>query len=64
MIGSVQFESLVELVSYYKRHPLYHKIKLLYPVSEEVVRGMNLVIHVCLQPCCILLVGSALQYCN
>jgi phosphatidylinositol phospholipase C gamma-1 len=40
-IGSVQFESLVELVSYYKRHPLYHKIKLWYPVNEDFIRGMN-----------------------
>lgn len=35
-IGTVQFESLVELVSYYERHPLYRKVKLWYPVSEEV----------------------------
>jgi hypothetical protein len=39
VIGSAQFESLVELVGYYKRHPLYHKIKLCYPVNEDV-RGM------------------------
>lgn len=35
-IGSIQFESLVELVNYYERHPLYKKIKLSYPVSKEV----------------------------
>ncbi|XP_069674413.1 1-phosphatidylinositol 4,5-bisphosphate phosphodiesterase gamma-1 isoform X2 [Periplaneta americana] len=41
-IGSVQFESLVELVNYYKRHPLYRKIKLIYPVNKDVMRGINL----------------------
>ncbi|XP_071446484.1 1-phosphatidylinositol 4,5-bisphosphate phosphodiesterase gamma-1 isoform X1 [Hetaerina americana] len=40
-IGTVQFESLVELVNYYEHHPLYKKIKLWYPVSEEVVRRLG-----------------------
>jgi len=48
MIGSAQFESLVELVSYYKRHPLYHKVKLCYPVNEDFVRGMGPVSYICL----------------
>ncbi|XP_033208477.1 1-phosphatidylinositol 4,5-bisphosphate phosphodiesterase gamma-1 isoform X2 [Belonocnema kinseyi] len=34
-IGTVQFESLVELVCYYERHPLYKKIKLCYPINKE-----------------------------
>jgi hypothetical protein len=33
----------VELVSYYKRHPLYRKVKLWYPVNEDFMRGMNVV---------------------
>ncbi|XP_015591333.1 1-phosphatidylinositol 4,5-bisphosphate phosphodiesterase gamma-1 isoform X2 [Cephus cinctus] len=41
-IGTVQFESLVELVSYYERHPLYKNIKLSHPVNQEVVRRMGL----------------------
>ncbi|XP_051158448.1 1-phosphatidylinositol 4,5-bisphosphate phosphodiesterase gamma-1 isoform X2 [Leptopilina boulardi] len=43
-IGSIQFESLVELVNYYERHPLYKKIKLCYPVSKEVTnwKGTNM----------------------
>ncbi|KAI5640351.1 phosphatidylinositol-specific phospholipase c, Y domain-containing protein [Phthorimaea operculella] len=36
-IGSVKFESLVELVYYYERNPLYKKVKLEYPISENVV---------------------------
>ncbi|KOC61102.1 1-phosphatidylinositol 4,5-bisphosphate phosphodiesterase gamma-1 [Habropoda laboriosa] len=42
-IGTVQFESLVELVSYYERHPLYKKIKLNHPVNQDVIRRMGLV---------------------
>jgi cobalamin biosynthesis Co2+ chelatase CbiK len=48
VIGAAQFESLVELVNYYKRHPLYHKIKLCYPVNEDFVRGMHAVSYSCL----------------
>ncbi|XP_046996756.1 1-phosphatidylinositol 4,5-bisphosphate phosphodiesterase gamma-1 [Schistocerca americana] len=39
-IGTFQFESLVELVSYYERHPLYHRTKLRYPVTEESISRM------------------------
>lgn len=38
IIGTVQFESLVELVSYYERHPLYRKVKLAYPVNDEIIQ--------------------------
>uniref|UniRef100_A0A1B6CI00 Phosphoinositide phospholipase C n=1 Tax=Clastoptera arizonana TaxID=38151 RepID=A0A1B6CI00_9HEMI len=41
-IGTVQFESLVELVSYYERHPLYRKVKLWCPVSEETVHRLGM----------------------
>lgn len=34
---TTEFESLVELVSYYKKKPLYRKIKLRYPVTPELV---------------------------
>nr|CAD7405539.1 unnamed protein product [Timema cristinae] len=44
-IGTVQFESLVELVSYYERHPLYRKIKLWYAVNEDVLRRMGMKEH-------------------
>ncbi|XP_026865469.2 1-phosphatidylinositol 4,5-bisphosphate phosphodiesterase gamma-2 isoform X4 [Electrophorus electricus] len=32
-----EFESLVELVNYYRKKPLYRKIKLRYPVTPELV---------------------------
>ncbi|XP_046736207.1 1-phosphatidylinositol 4,5-bisphosphate phosphodiesterase gamma-1 [Diprion similis] len=41
-IGTVQFESLVELISYYERHPLYKKIKLTDPVNQNLLRRAGL----------------------
>ncbi|XP_076750014.1 small wing phospholipase C gamma 1 isoform X2 [Xylocopa sonorina] len=41
-IGSVQFESLVELVNYYERHPLYKKINLSFPVNQDIIRRIEL----------------------
>ena len=50
VIGTAQFESLVELVQYYEKNPLYRKMKLRYPVNQElVVRiGMVSVVQFCL----------------
>lgn len=39
-IGTVKFESLIELVSYYEKHPLYKKVKLWFPISEDNVRNI------------------------
>jgi hypothetical protein len=36
-IGDAEFESLVRLVEYYEKHPLYRKMKLKYPVDKELV---------------------------
>ena len=35
-IGTAQFESLVELVEFYMRHPLYKGMKLKYHINEDV----------------------------
>ncbi|KAK0087269.1 hypothetical protein PV325_001367 [Microctonus aethiopoides] len=35
-VGSIQFESLIELVSYYERHPLYKKIRLCLPIGPNI----------------------------
>uniref|UniRef100_A0A8C5ATZ7 Phosphoinositide phospholipase C n=1 Tax=Gadus morhua TaxID=8049 RepID=A0A8C5ATZ7_GADMO len=35
--NSTEFDSLVELVNYFKKKPLYRKIKLRYPVTPELV---------------------------
>lgn len=34
---TTEFESLVDLVNYFKKKPLYRKIKLRYPVTPELV---------------------------
>uniref|UniRef100_A0A3B1IDT9 1-phosphatidylinositol 4,5-bisphosphate phosphodiesterase gamma n=1 Tax=Astyanax mexicanus TaxID=7994 RepID=A0A3B1IDT9_ASTMX len=40
---SSEFESLVELVNYFRKKPLYRKIKLRYPVTPELVERFSMV---------------------
>lgn len=40
-IGVKQFESLVELIKFYEHNYLYKKIKLCYPVNEDVVQRLG-----------------------
>lgn len=42
-IGNVEFESLVELINHYEQHPLYHRVKLSHPITEDSVRRMGVV---------------------
>jgi phosphatidylinositol phospholipase C gamma-1 len=37
VIGTVQFESLVDLICFYEKHPLYRKVCLKLPVNEELL---------------------------
>ena len=37
VIGMAQFESLVDLVAYYEKHPLYRKTCLKVPVNDELL---------------------------
>uniref|UniRef100_A0A8B9QVH2 1-phosphatidylinositol 4,5-bisphosphate phosphodiesterase gamma n=1 Tax=Anas platyrhynchos TaxID=8839 RepID=A0A8B9QVH2_ANAPL len=47
MLGSsAEFESLVDLVSYYEKHPLYRKMKLRYPINEETLEKMGTTVSV------------------
>ncbi|XP_041965312.1 1-phosphatidylinositol 4,5-bisphosphate phosphodiesterase gamma-2 [Alosa sapidissima] len=39
--SSSEFESLVELVNYFRKYPLYRKIKLRYPVTRELVERFS-----------------------
>lgn len=42
MLGSsAEFESLLDLVSYYEKHPLYRKMRLRYPINEEALERMG-----------------------
>ena len=45
MIGTAQFESLVDLVAYYERYPLYRKMRLRYAVNTELVMRIGTVSH-------------------
>ncbi|XP_023302530.2 1-phosphatidylinositol 4,5-bisphosphate phosphodiesterase gamma-1 [Lucilia cuprina] len=38
VVDTTQFESLVSLVKYYMRNPLYRTVKLMYPVSQELLK--------------------------
>ncbi|KAM8861888.1 1-phosphatidylinositol 4,5-bisphosphate phosphodiesterase gamma-2 isoform 3-T3 [Synchiropus picturatus] len=40
---TMEFESLLELVGYFRRNPLYRKIKLRYPVTPELVERFSTV---------------------
>lgn len=42
-IGLKQFESLVELIKYYEHNYLYKKIKLCFPVNEDIAHRMGTV---------------------
>uniref|UniRef100_A0A8C5C4Q1 1-phosphatidylinositol 4,5-bisphosphate phosphodiesterase gamma n=1 Tax=Gadus morhua TaxID=8049 RepID=A0A8C5C4Q1_GADMO len=42
MLGSsAEFESLVDLVRYYEKHPLYRKMRLRYPINEDALDRMG-----------------------
>lgn len=41
IVGETQFESLVSLITYYTRNPLYRNVKLTYPISTEMLRTMS-----------------------
>uniref|UniRef100_A0A663N2X1 1-phosphatidylinositol 4,5-bisphosphate phosphodiesterase gamma n=1 Tax=Athene cunicularia TaxID=194338 RepID=A0A663N2X1_ATHCN len=41
LLGNSEFESLVDLISYYEKHPLYRKMKLRYPINEETLEKIG-----------------------
>lgn len=41
IVGDIQFESLVSLVNYYTRNPLYRNVKLTYPISKDMLKTMS-----------------------
>lgn len=49
IIGSAEFETLTELVEYYMKFPLYRKMKLQFPVNEEVLAEFGVSISVCIK---------------
>ena len=43
-IGTASFESLVELVAYYEKRPLYRRMKLRYPVNTQLMDKLGTVV--------------------
>eukprot|EP00095_Tigriopus_kingsejongensis_P002053 maker-scaffold254_size236139-snap-gene-1.12 protein:Tk02053 transcript:maker-scaffold254_size236139-snap-gene-1.12-mRNA-1 annotation:"1-phosphatidylinositol -bisphosphate phosphodiesterase gamma-1" len=43
VIGLLHFESLVDLIEYYEKHPLYRAVKLTTPINQDILskRGLN-----------------------
>ena len=41
MIGLTIFDSLTELVQYYKSNPLYRQVKLKYAINDEVLKSLE-----------------------
>lgn len=41
VVGESLFESLVSLVHYYTRNPLYRNVKLVFPISKDVMKTMT-----------------------
>uniref|UniRef100_A0A3P9IE20 1-phosphatidylinositol 4,5-bisphosphate phosphodiesterase gamma n=1 Tax=Oryzias latipes TaxID=8090 RepID=A0A3P9IE20_ORYLA len=40
-LGTSEFDSLVDLVSYFEKHPLYRKMKLRYPINEDTLEKIG-----------------------
>ncbi|XP_058462061.1 1-phosphatidylinositol 4,5-bisphosphate phosphodiesterase gamma-1 [Malaya genurostris] len=40
-VGGMDFESLVDLVNFYIKHPLYKKVKLTHPIPKDMVKRIN-----------------------
>ncbi|XP_021171961.2 1-phosphatidylinositol 4,5-bisphosphate phosphodiesterase gamma-1 isoform X2 [Fundulus heteroclitus] len=41
LLGTSEFDSLVDLVNYYEKHPLYRKMKLRYPINEDTLEKIG-----------------------
>ncbi|XP_008412106.1 1-phosphatidylinositol 4,5-bisphosphate phosphodiesterase gamma-1 isoform X1 [Poecilia reticulata] len=41
LLGTSEFDSLVDLISYYEKHPLYRKMKLRYPINDDTLEKIG-----------------------
>lgn len=41
VLGTSEFDSLVDLISYYEKHPLYRKMRLRYPINEDTLEKIG-----------------------
>lgn len=37
----MDFESLIDLVNFYMKHPLYRKVKLTHPIPKDMLKRIN-----------------------
>ena len=46
VLGTSEFDSLVDLISYYEKHPLYRKMKLRYPINEDTLEKIGTAVSI------------------
>lgn len=49
VLGTSEFDSLVDLISYYEKHPLYRKMKLRYPINEDTLEKIGTAVSITVQ---------------
>lgn len=49
VLGTSEFDSLVDLISYYEKHPLYRKMKLRYPINEDTLEKIGTAVSTTVQ---------------
>lgn len=49
VLGTSEFDSLVDLISYYEKHPLYRKMKLRYPINEDTLEKIGTAVSTTIQ---------------
>lgn len=50
VLGTSEFDSLVDLISYYEKHPLYRKMKLRYPINEDTLEKIGTAVSASTEP--------------
>uniref|UniRef100_A0A8C5E9G0 1-phosphatidylinositol 4,5-bisphosphate phosphodiesterase gamma n=1 Tax=Gouania willdenowi TaxID=441366 RepID=A0A8C5E9G0_GOUWI len=45
VLGTSEFDSLVDLISYFEKHPLYRKMKLRYPINEDTLEKIGTAVN-------------------
>ena len=46
VLGTSEFDNLVDLISYYEKHPLYRKMKLRYPINEDTLEKIGTAVRI------------------
>lgn len=50
VLGTSEFDSLVDLISYYEKQPLYRKMKLRYPINEDTLEKIGTAVSAATAP--------------